>query len=263
MSEVKRIANLLGVKTLSKAQYDSQVPEVKADTVAKLWHGWDKAISAAGLEMDPLYHEEIPLDALADALLSTFRTLGRIPTLWQLHRRSGRSKNTFTRKFGGYPNFKVTVIKHLLSREDLSAQERMNLTAHLVTLTDKIITQSEPAITPHARGRHLGFRAFPFAPTYEAEVVSLFYSVANDLGFEIIAQRPQFPDCEARRLTDPRRGRYTECLIEFEFRSSGFREHKHPTTGCDLVVCWIHDWKDCPLEVIELQSAIRSLDGWK
>ena len=31
--------------------------------------------------------------------------------------------------------------------------------------------------------------------------------------------------------------------------------------GCDLIVCWIHDWKDCPLEVRELKTAIEQLPG--
>jgi hypothetical protein len=99
--------------------------------------------------------------------------------------------------------------------------------------------------------------------TYETEVVSMFGAVAEELGFEIVAQREAFPDCEARRRLESSRNRYRKCLIEFEFRSRDFRKHHHPTAGCDLIVCWEHDWKECPIEVIELSSAIRRLDGWK
>jgi hypothetical protein len=116
---------------------------------------------------------------------------------------------------------------------------------------------------PHEQSHHLGFRAFAFAPTYETEVVSIFGAVAGELGFEIVAQREAFPDCEARRLTDFRRRRYRKCLIEFELKSSDFRRHGHPADGCDLIVCWTHDWKDCPLDVLELSSEIKNLEGWR
>ena len=71
------------------------------------------------------------------------------------------------------------------------------------SLESKIISEKE--VLPHEKGRHLGFRAFEFVPTYEQEVVSIFSVVAEELGFVIDAQRPAFPDCEARRLTNRNR----------------------------------------------------------
>jgi hypothetical protein len=68
-----------------------------------------------------------------------------------------------------------------------------------------------------------------------------------------------YPDCEARRCIDPRQNRWQSVRIEFEFCSSNFREHGHDPAGCDLIVCWEHDWPDCPLEVIELRSIIATL----
>src|SRR4030042_2133635 len=186
LSEVKRIASLLGVTTLSKSQYDSQSPAGKAQTGAKRWGGWGKVTTAAGLHRHPLDHDYIPLETLAEDLLSVFRALGRIPPVHQLSRRSKFSKNSFTRKFGGYPKFKVLAIKHLLLRRDLSVPERAGLSTELDALTGETI-EPEPPSGPHPKGRHLGFRAFAFAPPYEAEVVSLFSSVADDLGFEIVS----------------------------------------------------------------------------
>jgi hypothetical protein len=29
-----------------------------------------------------------------------------------------------------------------------------------------------------------------------------------------------------------------------------------PVAGCDLIVCWNHNWENCPLEVLELKKAI-------
>jgi hypothetical protein len=49
--------------------------------------------------------------------------------------------------------------------------------------------------------------------------------------------------------------------LEFEFESRNFRDHGHPLTGCDVIVCWHHNWDDCPahIEVLELSSFIKSL----
>jgi hypothetical protein len=49
--------------------------------------------------------------------------------------------------------------------------------------------------------------------------------------------------------------------IEFEFESRNFRDHGHPSTGCDVIVCWRHNWPECPgqIEVVELSKIIKSL----
>ncbi len=43
--------------------------------------------------------------------------------------------------------------------------------------------------------------------------------------------------------------------IEFEFRPSSFKVHRHDARQCDCIVCWHHDWPDVPdrIEVIELK----------
>jgi hypothetical protein len=49
--------------------------------------------------------------------------------------------------------------------------------------------------------------------------------------------------------------------IEFEFESRNFRDHGHPLTGCDIIVCWRHNWHEGPenIEVVELSSVLKSL----
>ena len=120
---------------------------------------------------------------------------------------------------------------------------------------------SEPH--PHHQGRTLNFRAFTYAPTCEHDIVQMFGAVAHELGFEIIGNRSAFPDCEARRKIKADREHYERCLIEYEFSSSDYKKHKHPLDGCDLIVCWQHNWKECPIEVLELEDEIKKLDGWR
>lgn len=91
-----------------------------------------------------------------------------------------------------------------------------------------------------------------YAPSNELGVVFLFAHVARKLQFRIEEIRPRFPDCIAYRRKGETEARVR---VEFEFRSSSFRSHRHDANGCDVIVCWHHDWPDVPdgIEVIELK----------
>ena len=45
-------------------------------------------------------------------------------------------------------------------------------------------------------------------------------------------------------------------LIEFEYESRNFVRHMHDPGGCDIIVCWRHNWPECPLEVVELRKEV-------
>ena len=68
--------------------------------------------------------------------------------------------------------------------------------------------------------------------------------------------KPGFPDCVARRFTG--KG-WERIFVEFEYTSLNFRDHKHDHQHCDLIVCWEHNWHECPIQVIELKSVIKGL----
>ncbi len=90
------------------------------------------------------------------------------------------------------------------------------------------------------------------APMNELGVVFLFGMVAAELGFQVESLQGKFPDCEAKR--EVVKGKWQRSRIEFEYESKNFHLHGHDPKGCDVIVCWRHNWKDCPeeLEVIEL-----------
>lgn len=90
-------------------------------------------------------------------------------------------------------------------------------------------------------------------------MVLLFGMLAKELGFLVEAVQKGFPDCEAKRQIGPER--WQRVNIEFEFESRNFRDHRHPLNGCDVIVCWRHNWDDCPkhIEVVELSSVVKSL----
>jgi hypothetical protein len=93
-------------------------------------------------------------------------------------------------------------------------------------------------------------------PTNESGVIFLFGSVAERLGFQMLRIQTEFPDGEAlRRVSE---NRLQQVKLEFEHQSRNFLYHNHDAAKCDLIVCWEHNWPECPLEVLELKTAIRS-----
>jgi hypothetical protein len=90
------------------------------------------------------------------------------------------------------------------------------------------------------------------APVNELGVMVLFGMVAAGLGLQVESVQGKFPDCVAKREVAP--GKWQHLRIEFEYESKNFKLHGHDPKGCDVIVCWRHNWKECPdsLEVIEL-----------
>jgi hypothetical protein len=108
-------------------------------------------------------------------------------------------------------------------------------------------------------GNPTRFRGLRHEPVNEQGVVLLFGMLAKELGYMVEAVQTGFPDCEAMRRVTPER--WQRVRIEFEFESRNFRDHGHPSTGCDVIVCWRHNWTECPesIEIVELSGIIKSL----
>jgi hypothetical protein len=267
VSEMKRVAYFLGQSYLTRRLYDMH-SNINSQRVDKVFGSWGAALAAAEISLSPHYKREIPLKDLAGNFLSVVKELGKIPTLQQLARRTKPVSDTYSSsvRFGGYSRFKQMAIDFVLSSHtSLSPGIRTILEKELEKIGNHENMKS-PDISippPHHQGRTLNFRAFAYAPTCEHDVVQLFGAIAHELDFEIIGNRSAFPDCEARRKIDGGRERYVKCLIEYEFSSRDYKKHDHPLEGCDLIVCWEHNWSDCPIEVLELSKAIRELDGWR
>jgi hypothetical protein len=91
-------------------------------------------------------------------------------------------------------------------------------------------------------------------PINEMCVVFLFGTVASRLGFMVTLVQAEFPDCEAFVEVAP--GRLQRLKIEFENENRNFLKHGHDPKGCDLIVCWKHNWPECPVEVLALREVI-------
>ena len=113
-----------------------------------------------------------------------------------------------------------------------------------------------PALRERPCGPPLNFQAMRHAPLNEDGVIYLFGTLAQQLGFAVETIASGFPDCTAKRRIQRPRDAWVPCRIEFEHESRNFKTHGHDPQGCDLIVCWEHNWPECPLEVIELRQIV-------
>lgn len=103
-----------------------------------------------------------------------------------------------------------------------------------------------------APAMHAG--ALGHVPTTEAGVLVAFGMIAAELGLVVLRVQTEFPDCEVLCEMEP--GRWQRLRVEFEFESRNFLRHHHDANGCDMIVCWVHNWAECPenIEVVELSK---------
>ena len=95
------------------------------------------------------------------------------------------------------------------------------------------------------------------APVNEAGVIYLFGTMAERLGYVVTRMQTDFPDCEAMRRIEG--NRWQRLRIEFEYESRNFLKHGHDVRGCDLIICWVNNWPECPVEVLELSKEVGGI----
>jgi hypothetical protein len=242
--------------------------------VTRWFDSWNDAVRAAGFEP---HTKNI---RLGDATLlqdwgECVRRLRHIPTYVKYQRDGTFSPEVFQRRFGAWSRMAEVF------REFAAGKPEWNDVVTLLpppitgsTLADSACSDGDEtatAIEPTAEYEHsalrdrptygnpIDFRGLRHEPVNEQGVVFLFGMLAKELGYMVEAVQTGFPDCEAKRQIGP--NKWQRVRIEFEFESRNFRDHGHPTDGCDVIVCWRHNWREVPagLEIVELRSVINSL----
>jgi hypothetical protein len=109
-------------------------------------------------------------------------------------------------------------------------------------------------------GDKIAFKSLSCAPVNELGVVYLFGVLHETFGFKIESIQSGYPDCLARRKIG--KNRWEEVRIEFEYDSRSFKSHGHDPNGVDVIICWEHNWEECPkrIEVIELSSLLSDAE---
>ena len=265
---------------------------IPKNSVFRLFPRWNDAVRAAGLQPYRLYLRPESHELLTD-WGETVRKLGAVPSRRAYDLNGKHYPITLEKRFGGWPALPQAFrdfakgkrewrdVLALVPDPAVGARDtrpalskRMGARRTIVGARDTrarlINERSVSTILPrqlqHAPlqkrptyGEPLDFPALRHEPVNEQGVVLLFGMVAKHLGYVVESVQAAFPDCEAKRQIAPRR--WQRVNIEFEFESRNFRDHGHPLTGCDIIVCWRHNWHDCPahIEVLELSSLLKSL----
>jgi hypothetical protein len=264
--ETRRIAEEDGTETVTRPRFLTR-SGVAVKDLQRYFDRWTDALAAAHL--GPRRNLKLGDEDLLREMAAAFRRAGGIRTWTEFKRHSRYSGNAYYRCFGGWPAALVAFRDWLPANDpNFPYEDALDRAIDAVRPARGSRYPGRPArklrLAPASTARYgpaLGFRGHNCAPATELGVVLLFGTVFHELGFTVETIRPGFPDCEARRPIG--RGDHWEPVrIEFEYRSSSFRDAGHDPEGCDLIVCWIHDWPDAPRPVLELRSAIRKLPGW-
>ena len=229
--------------------------------------GWSEVKRLSELQRHPKDNEQLSDDELLAEFHRVAGELEQIPTWTVFAHRATISADVVRRRFGGLQGTLKRYRTWLEEREPSSPllEQLQSKSKHELPAPPMIATAPRQQAWAKGDGPMFGppidFRGLRHAPINEQGVVFLFGMVSYELGFIVEAIHAAFPDCEAKRCVDRRNERWQRVRIEFEFYSSNFRDHGHDPNGCDVIVCWEHDWADCPLEVVELRRLINDLEG--
>lgn len=240
--------------------------------VLQHFESWNAAVRAAGLEPN-LSNQPIDDATLLADWADVVRRIRQIPTRSQYARMGSYSASLFDRRFerwsavpaafrascGGDDEWQDVldlVPEHSPALKVIPERGESLQDARPKTSSPRGYRKLEGRPT---YGEPIDFRGLRHEPVNENGVVFLFGMVARELGYSVEAIQAGFPDCEAKRKID--HGRWQRVRIEFEFESRNFRDHGHNAAGCDVIVCWRHNWPECPsqLEIIELEQVIQDL----
>ena len=225
------------------------------------------ALEAAGLEVTGCGFVQ-PESALLLDWAGAARKLNKIPSVNEYQSTGRFSGKPFHTRYGSWTHVGIAFGKFA---QDQGIQEEwrdvLDMIAAEPAKGPRVVGGNmEPRIRKGALlcdrpvyGPPLQLPELAHAPVNELGVVFVFGAMARRLGFVVHRLQAGFPDCIAMR--EMAAGQWQRVRIEFEFESRNFLKHRHRADRCDLIVCWRHNWKECPLEVIELKAEIAKIAG--
>lgn len=255
----KRVAAEVGSLVLSRKEFlrRAGLSEVQ---MLRLFPGggWREIQELAGLYRHPQDNEALSDEVLLAEFHRVVQELGDVPSWRVFSARAAVSADTVRRRFGGLQDT-LKGYQEWLERHEVPAPPAAEPAAGEPSAPRSVLQWSKTPTVEY--GAPINFRGLRHAPINEQGVVYLFGMVSYELGFLVEAVHTAYPDCEAKCCVDRRRDHWQRVRIEFEYRSRNFLEAGHDPAGCDIVVCWEHDWPDCPLEVVELRRVINKMDA--
>ena len=262
IAAIQKCAQDLG-RVPSRAELLENTTELSIFKLQRSFGSYVNALEACGLERHGCGYKIDMTELFLDWALVT-RKLGKIPSmldygaawkihdqtfrdaLWRLAARAGRTAELCQRD---EPGRRVAGCDgHRRGRTEGGTVSRTDVCTGEKAAVWKTSRTHRPVYGPPM----MTASPLVYAPTNEAGVMVLFGAVAREQGFAITRVQAAFPDCEAMREVEPEK--WQPKKLEFEYESRNFLLHLHPVDGCDWIVCWKHNWPECPLEVLELKT---------
>jgi len=228
---------------------------------------YKRALAACGMMREGTGYK-IPEEALFRDWAELVRRLQKVPNITEYEAYSKYSQRPLVTRFGTWRQAQLGLLA--MAEERGWEGEWKDV---LAVLREHLKQTGEPARTfrrpgnASADGKILPDRPtygpplmrvpLAYGPTNEQGVLFLFAAIAEDLGFLVTHVQIGFPDIEAMREVAP--GVWQRVDIELEKDSRNFLGHGHDPSKCDLLVCWEHNWPECPIEVIELKTEFERL----
>jgi hypothetical protein len=270
--EIHRVADAVKPQLLTQQLY-KQHGQISFGSVCNNFGSFNRAVEAAGLKPNlsgiPVSgYKKTDETELLKAIGELWQRLGRRPTQNLMNAEGNFSVKPYKNRWGTFTKAVDEYVREfgepqIQTTQSEQAKQSESMRTNQMVRPTVIPDTHKPAYVVVKKtlffGEPLDFRGLRYAPINEQGVVYLFGMISRELGFLIESIRTDFPDCEGKRVIDHEATKWQHVRIEFEYRSRNFGEHGHNPDGCDLIVCWIHDWTDCPVEVLELRSNIKRL----
>lgn len=263
-----RCAAELG-RTPSRCEF-RRLTRVSMNQIRKGFGSYVELLLASGVEPQGSGYM-LDLRALFQDWARVVREKRRIPTIAEYEEEGKFSVRPMMRRFGTWKQTPAGMLGYARQQGLEGAGEWEDvlkiISDHVDAHARKTRTFDSPTILPlrprfredetiYGQPMHLPLNC---APTNENGVIFAFGSVAKKLGYSILRVQAAFPDCLALRQIEP--NRWVLVRIEFEYESRNFLTHMHEQEGCDLIVCWRHNWPECPLEVLALEKVLGLGEG--
>ncbi|MGD9850672.1 MAG: homing endonuclease associated repeat-containing protein [Nitrospirales bacterium] len=270
IQEIVRVANEVAPIPLGQKMFFRK-SKISSGKLRYQFGTWNKALKAAGFSPNPSGKclsgcTKSTDEALFKAIGDLWRRTGRKPTEDSMNSEGPFSTKPYRDRWGKFSLAVNEYIKRFGIPNDQYGSDISLKMKPDTPFSGKVVLPSthKPKANVEKRkrilyGEPLDFRGLRYAPINEQGVVYLFGMVSRELGFLIESIRTDFPDCEGKRCLDTRGHKWQHVRIEFEYRSKNFLEHGHDPGECELIVCWVHDWDDCPVEVLELRTKMKKL----
>jgi Homing endonuclease associated repeat len=246
-----------------------KMTQVTRRQMRKHFGSYSHALRECNLERESSSGQRVPLERLFTDWAGVVRKTGKAPSMSEYEALSKYSCKPLVRCFGSWRQVPYGLTQFAegsglaeawRSELELAAARPGSEDAQWLLRREARADRSRTPTAGPTAGPTYGPPMWPgplaYAPVNELGVVFLFGVMAQQLGFVVHRLQTEFPDCEAMRQVGDQRWQLVR--IEFEYESRNFLKHMHEASECDLIVCWRHNWAECPLEVVELRKAVSA-----